>query len=152
MSKKFFTSILVMSLMLIQASTSAGGYQKYLNGDANYIIFDGHQGVARYVVRNTLKVEADEYPYALLSIDWVTVPRAWDGDNTISARDKFYFAYDRNARKIYVVNPQTQELRYLPRDVSRAMGEAAMKAAELAFYLASGEKFYGFSNDFYPER
>ena len=151
MPKNFFAAIVVVSLMLIQ-STASAGYQKYLNGDRNYIMFDGYQGVARYVVRNSLKVEAEKYPYALLSIDWAIVPRAYDGDNTVSSRGKFLFAYERNERKIYSVNPQTQELKYLPRDVSRAMGEAAMKAAEIAFYLASGEKFYGFSNDFYPER
>ena len=148
MSRNFF-AVMLMSLLLIQSAASAA-YQKYLNGDANYILFDGHQGVARYVVRDTLKVDAKN-PYTL-SIDWVTVPRAFDGDDTISARDKFSFVYDRDARKIFVVNPKTDERRYLPRDVSRAEGSAAMCAAEVAFYLSTGEKFYGFSDEFYPDK
>ena len=152
MLKKIFAVILVMSLIALQSTAMADGYQKYLNGDRNYILFDGHQGVGRYLIRSSLRVEAKEYPYVLLSIDWVTVPRAWYGDNSIKSRDKFFFAYDLKVRKIYIVNPQTKETRYLPRDVSRAGGEGAMKAAEITFYLASGEKFYGFSDDFYPER
>ena len=91
-------------------------------------------------------------PYTL-SIDWVTVPRAWEGDNTISARDKFSFVYDRDARKIFVVNPKTDERLYLPRDVSRAEGAMELSAAEVAFYLSTGEKFFGdFSDEFYPDR
>ena len=148
MSRNFF-AVMLMSLLLIQSAASAA-YQKYLNGDGNYILFDGYQGVARCVVRDTLKVDAKN-PYTL-SIDWVTVPRAFDGDNTISARDKFSFVYDCDARKIFVVNPKTDERRYLPRDVSRAEGSAAMCAAEVAFYLSTGEKFYGFSDEFYPDR
>ena len=151
MSRNFFAVLLTLSLLLIQSAASAA-YRKYLNGDRNYIMFDGHQGIARYVVRNTLEVVADEYPRAILAIDWVIVPRAYDGDNTISARYKYCFAYDRDARKIYNVDIKTGDFHYLPRDVSRGGGAATMYAAEIAFYLASGEKFYGFSDEFYPDR
>ena len=150
MSEKLFAAIVVTVLLVIQSTVSAGGYQKFLNGDANCILFDGHQGVARYDVKDTLKVDAQN-PYTL-SIDWVTVPRAWDGDNTVTARDKFCFVYDCDARKIFVVNPKTGERRYLSPNVSRAEGFAAMCAAELAFYLATGEKFYGFADEFYPDK
>ena len=152
MLKKFFTTVLVLSNFLIQSTAMAGGYQKYLNGDRNYILYDGHQGAGRYVVRNSLAVLADEYPMALIGIESVIVPNAYDGSIKISSRNKLCFAYDREARKIYSVNVQTRETKYLPPNVSRAMGEAAMKAAEIAYYLAtSGKKFYGFPDSFYPD-
>ena len=150
MSRNFFAAIVVVTLLLIQSAASAG-YQKYLNGDRNYVLFDGYQGVARYVVRDTLKIEAQN-PYTL-SIDWVTVSPAFDGGDTISERDNFCFAYDRAARKIFVVDTKTDERRYLPRDVSRAEGAMSIQAAEIAFYLSTGEKFFGdFSDEFYPDR
>ena len=55
---------------------------------------------------------------------------------------------DRDALKIYLVTDN--EKIYLPRDVSPTGGETAMRAAELA-YLAFGEKFYGLSDEFYPD-
>ena len=152
MSRNFFAAIVVVSLLLIQ-STASADYPKYLNGDRNYIMFDGHLGDGRYIVRNSLRVEADNYPYLRLSIDWVVVPRAYYGSTEIvGGRQSFHLAYDRNARKIYHVNPQTGDEHYLPRNVSRTGGSSAMYAAEMAFYLVTGEKFYGFSDEFYPDR
>ena len=155
MLKKFFTAVLVLSIFLIQSTAMAGGYQKYLNGDRNYILYDGHQGGARYVVRDSLKVETFSAPSCILSVDWVTVPDAYNGSTRIANRQKSYFGYtwkQGEQRKIFAINVQTKEMRHLPRNVTRAMGEAAMKAAEMAYYLAtSGEKFYGFPDSFYPD-
>lgn len=154
MLKKIFAAVLVLSLFLIESTATAGGYQKYLGGDRNYIIFDGHQGVARYIVRNSLKVETFAEPSCIISIDWVTVPDAYNGSTRIANRQKAYFGYtwkQGEPRKIFTINLQTKEMTHLPRNVSRAGGEAMMKAAEMTFYLVTGQKFYGFSDSFYPD-
>ena len=48
MVRKIFSALLMLSVMLA-GSVALADYQKYLGGDRNYILFDGIQGVGRYV-------------------------------------------------------------------------------------------------------
>ena len=139
MLKKIFATVFVLSIFLIQSSAMAGGYQKYLNGDRNYILYDGHMGTAWYVVRGSLRVEAAQ------------VNNAYDGATTVTSQIRLFFVYDRDKRKaVWIKSPD--DYLVLKRDASRAGGSAMVKAAEMAYYLAtSGEKFFGFSSDFYPD-
>ncbi len=151
MLKKIFATVFVLSIFLIQSSAMAGGYQKYLNGDRNYILYDGHMGTAWYVVRGSLRVEADKYPAAVLSIVSAQVNNAYDGATTVTSQIRLFFVYDRDKREAVWIKSQDDYL-ILKRDASRAGGSAMVKAAEMAYYLAtSGEKFFGFSSDFYPD-
>ena len=150
MLKKIFAAILVVSLLMIQ-STAMAAYPKYLNGDRNYILFDGHMGGGRFIVINSLKVEADQYPAAILSVEYVIVRDADRGGTTITSRDKMYFGYNRKTREAFLIKGKNDFLPLNPRS-SRAMGSGFAAGAEIAFYLAtSGEKFFGsYPAEFYP--
>ena len=152
MLKKIFATVLVLSIFLIQSSAMAGGYQQYLNGDRNYILFDGHQGGARYAVRNSLNIEKYAPPNYVISIDWVYVPDAYNGSTQNTRRNTSRFGYDWDTRKFYTINDKG-EWKLLDPQGSRASGAAFAGEAEIAFYLAYGMKFCGqYNNDFYPDR
>ncbi len=150
MLRKIFSTILIVSLLMIESSAMAA-YPKYLNGDRNYILFDGHQGVGRYLIRNSLKYLGDDPVYAV-SIDWVSVNNADRGSTQISGgRNTYRFGYSVNPKKAY--NLTDGRMNPITPTTTRAMGAATVAAAEMTFYLASsGKKFFGiFSDSFYPD-
>lgn len=57
---KKFLSLTFLTLVLIifsnSSNTSFANYPTHLNGDKNYILVDGHMGVAWYVDRSSLAV------------------------------------------------------------------------------------------------
>ena len=85
------------------------------------------------------------------SIVSAQVNNAYDGATTVTSQIRLFFVYDRDKREAVWIKSQDDYL-VLKRDASRAGGSAMVKAAEMAYYLAtSGEKFFGFSSDFYPD-
>lgn len=151
MLKKIFVAILIAALFMIQSTTSAQSYPKYLNGDKNYILFDGYQGDARYLIRNSLNVR-DDYPVLTASIDWVIVPDAYNGAINVTAKYHSTFVYNRDTWQLFAVAPNGNK-QQLDKNAGRAEGSALVSAAEITFFLASGgEKFFGlFPDDFYPD-
>ena len=148
MVRKIFSALLMLSVMLA-GSVALADYQKYLGGDRNYILFDGIQGVGRYVYAPSLSVDEYNPPRYVISIDWVSVDDAYRGKTQISARDRVRFGYDWDARKIYFVN-DGGEWKMIDPEGSRASGSAFAGAAEIAFALAYNLKFLGiYSEDFY---
>lgn len=143
MLRKIFAVTLVLSVMLA-GSVSFAAYPKNLNGDSNYILFDGIHGVGRYVYAPSLS--ADEYapPRYVISIDWVSAQ-----DRKISNGQRVTFGYDWNAKKISFVRDNGDWSEINP-DGSRAEGSAFIAAAEIAFCLAYNQKFLGtYPDDFY---
>ena len=127
----------MLSAIFLSAVASAE-YPQYLNGDRNYILFDGFQGGARYVCRNSLSVESRN----VISIGWV-----YAEDGKITVRQNVRFGYDLSARKIYFVT-DGGDWKLIEPEGSRASGSAMAGAAEIAFCLAYGEKFLGI----YPDK
>ena len=150
MLKKFFAAILVVSLLMIE-STALAAYPKYLGGDRNYILFDGHMGGARYLVRNSVQVVGDDSYAIVLSADWVAVGDADRGGTKISGRYNCRFGYQWSKGKAF--NITSGKWNPVNPNMSRAAGGAFAGAAEIAFYLASnGKKFFGtYSDSFYPD-
>ena len=64
--------ILLLSLFLFLAMTTSpttfANYPTYLNGDRNFILVDGHMGVAWYVDRSSLKVNQYLPPHYIIMI------------------------------------------------------------------------------------
>ncbi len=50
-------SVLIGLVVLLTASAAFAEYPKYLGGDRNYILCDGHMGVGFYVDRSSLNVQ-----------------------------------------------------------------------------------------------
>ena len=151
MPKKILAVILGLSLFVIHAAATATLYPKYLDGDRNYILFDGYQGVGRYLVRDSLKVKVDAPPAYVISVDWVTVNDADRGSGAISpGKMHTVLAFNTDTRKIFTLVNGKPNL--LKRNASRAEGEALLTLAEFVFYLTTGKKFYGDAPDeFYPD-
>ena len=151
MLKKIFAAILILSVFMIQP-TAMAAYPKYLNGDRNYIMFDGHMGGARYLIRNSRNVEGEDPPAYIISVDWVVVPNADRGSTKISQRYHTVFGYNTNTRQAFTIS-NDGKFNQLNPNASRAEGSALVAAAEITFYLASdGVKFFGiFPDSFYPD-
>ena len=141
MLKKFFSLVLALSVMLAGSSASAVFYPQNFNGDRNYILFDGIQGVGRYVYAPSLSVDEYAPPRYVISIDWVSVQ-----DGKVSNSQRVTFGYDWDAKTVSFVRNSGEWSQINP-DGSRAEGSAFVAAAEIAFCLAYHQKFLGT----YPE-
>ena len=148
---KAAAAIVILSVILIQSAASATVYPKYLDGDRNYILFDGFQGVGRYLVRDSLKVKVDAPPAYVIAVDWVSVNDA-DRNSTAISPGKMHtvLAFNTDTRQLFTL--VKGKLNPLKRDATRAEGEALVRLAEIVFCLTTGEKFYGdLSDEFYPD-
>ena len=152
MMKNLVSLVIVTAIVLVGATTAFADYPNHLGGDRNYIMFDGHQGVGRYIDRSSLNVEYYNPPRYVIAIDWVSVPNADRGATTIDSRYHERFNYDWARGIIYRIGDDGI-LKGIAGKwwdntvVSRAEGGAFAPAAEIAFYLAYGMRFL----DIYPD-
>ncbi|MBR3622405.1 MAG: hypothetical protein IKN43_03530, partial [Selenomonadaceae bacterium] len=71
MIKKILTLTFLTLVLIIFSNTSFANYPTHLNGDKNYILVDGHMGVAWYVDRSSLKVKQYLPPHYIITIEVV---------------------------------------------------------------------------------
>ncbi|MBR2178994.1 MAG: hypothetical protein IJ862_01170 [Selenomonadaceae bacterium] len=152
--KNLVSLIMLLSIMLIGATTAFADYPKYLGGDRNYIFFDGHQGIGRYVDKKSLNVEWYKPPRYIIAIDCVSVPDADRDATAINGRYRERFNYDWARGIIYRINDGTLKgiagKWWDSTEVSRAKDGAFAPAAEIAFGLAYNMKFLEiYPADFY---
>lgn len=125
--------------VILSTSVAMANYPKYLNGDKNYILCDGIQGVAIYAIRNSLKVERYNPPNYIISIDV-----------TENGRMTHCFAYDWETKKAWIIEDNGNWTLIDPNVTMHIIGKYADRA-EMAFYLAYKKKFWGScSENFYP--
>ena len=144
-----FTMLIVLSFASIASASYNDIYDDHLGGDRNYILVDGHMGVAWYLDRSSLVVQKYAPPQYIIAVNIVTVPNADKGYTDISSVQTKRFFYNWKLRQMYVDRGVDNWI-YVPRDGSFAEVGITGPTGEMAFYLAYGMKFYGNRNsDFY---
>ena len=171
---KNFLTLTFLTLVLIifsnSSNTSFANYPTHLNGDKNYILVDGHMGVAWYVDRSSLTVQSYNPPSYIIAVNVISAQSAIDdvqdfyngGEGVAIGIKTYRFSYDWNSRSMYV-DGGSQGWEYLNPWGCWAETGIRMPAGEMAFALAYGLRFYGefvkesydgtmyhpFDNDFY---
>ena len=125
-------------------------YPNHLGGDDNYILVDGHMGVAWYLDRSSLYVEKYEPPQYIIAVNVCQVNGADRGNTAISRVLTERFFYNWDLRQMYVDRDGSSNWRYLDPNGSWVATGIVMPAGEMAFYLAYDMRFYGcFDSEFY---
>jgi len=142
MIKKFLT-LTFLTLVLIFSNSSNTSFAKYpthLNGDKNYILVDGHMGVAWYVDRSSLKVVSAQSAINDEN-DFYS-----GGRGVITGRKLYHFAYHWDSKQMYLGDGSyygAADWKYIDPRGSWADTGIIMPAGEMAFALAYNMKFYG---------
>lgn len=146
-------SVLIGLVVLLTASAAFAEYPKYLGGDRNYILCDGHMGVGFYVDRSSLNVQKYDPPQYIISIKVISVENADRGSTEMGRVQTKRFFYNYDLRQMYVARDGNEDWRYLNPKGSWAETGVVMPAGEMAFALAYHLKFYGktasFEDSFY---
>ena len=156
MLKKIFMLALLLNVTI--CATAVAGIGKcptYLDADKNYILFAdlGAHGAGLYVDRKSVNVIQKDKGGCIISIDEVQVPDADLGKTKIANRYTHHYSYvfEKNVVMRFVdeddkwvkVNPNITN----PEDENFTYDA---KIAEMAYYMATGKKFFGtFDKDFY---
>ena len=56
-------------LVMVIGSVASANYPTHLNGNANYILVDGHMGTAWYVDKSSLVVQKYEPPQYIIAVN-----------------------------------------------------------------------------------
>ena len=149
--KKLFSMCLFMLVMVI-GSVASANYPTHLNGNANYILVDGHMGTAWYVDKSSLVVQKYEPPQYIIAVNVVSARSAYDDENDFyqhGGRGKimdtktYRFFYNWDRTEMYVDSTGNDGWVRLKPLGSWAETGVSMPAGEMAFYLAYNMKFYG---------
>lgn len=157
MIKKFLTLTFLTLVIIIfsnSSNTSFANYPTHLNGDKNYILVDGHMGVAWYVDRSSLKVKQYLPPHYIITIEVVSAESAINdvndfysgGRGIITGRKLYHFAYHWDSKHMYLGDDSdygAADWKYIDPRGSWADTGIIMPAGEMAFALAYNMKFYG---------
>lgn len=150
MKKILLLLSLVCTLLLAGTAMAYDPYPNHLGGDDNYILVDGHMGVAWYLDRSSLYVEKYEPPQYIIAVNVCQVNGADRGNTAISRVLTERFFYNWDLRQMYVDRDGSSNWRYLDPNGSWASTGIVMPAGEMAFYLAYDMRFYGcFDSEFY---
>lgn len=142
--------IFATTIMISISQANAYFYPKNLNGDPNFILCDGFQGVGWYIDRSSLYVEKYAPPQYIIQVNVVTVDDAINGDNVkISETKNYRFFYNMKFGKMYVDRTGNADWYYLDPHGNRAATGMALPAGEATFALAYKSKFYGLYNELY---
>ena len=147
MKKIFLSALILFGLMLTFQPSAQAAYPAHINGDHDYILTFGRQGVGYYVQRSSLNVEQYKPPIYILSIKVYYVNDADRGGTRLSQPTTLRFRYDWDSRAMY--SDSAGKWNYI--DPKQYASNVAI--GEMAFYIAYGKKFYGtngyFNDDFY---
>lgn len=147
--KKLIISFMAVFMLMI-STAFASPYPDHLNGDPNYILCDGHMGVAWYVDRSSLNVQKYAPPQYIIAVNVVTVPDADKGSMAISQVKTYRFFYNSDLVRMYLDRNLNDDWSYIAPNGSWAQTGIVMPTGEIAFALAYNYKFYGnFGDEFY---
>lgn len=144
-------SIVLLLSVLVMSSVAFANYPRYLNGDENFILIDGHMGTGWYVDRTSLEVQDYDPPQYIIAVNVISARSAIDdekdfyngGMGVITGVSTKRFFYNWDSRQMYIDRDGNSDWRYLDPNGSWAETGIAMPAGEMAFALAYGLKFYG---------
>ena len=140
LSKKIILIISCFLLLAIKNNLAFAQYPDYLKGNRNYILSGGHMGQGWYLDRTTLKVLQNNPPHYLITVDVVEVANADRGNTEITCRNNCRYSYDETRNKMF---SYWQGTWHYVEPVGSMAQTGHEFSGEMAFYLATGKKFYG---------
>lgn len=120
----------------------SASYPTYLGGNSNYVLVDGHMGVAWYLDRSSLVVQKYAPPQYIIAVNVGKVNDADRGNTSISDVKTFRFFYNYDLQRIYIDRTGTDDWVYINPNGSRAETGVALPTGRKAFALAYGISFY----------
>ena len=138
MIKRIVPLFLMFAIMIV-CNEALADYPEHLNGNPNYILCDGHQGIGVYVDKSSLNVQEYNPPSYRIAINVVYVSDADRGGTRITGGDTREFLYNWDEKKIY--ERMNGRWKYLNPNGSRAEGAYRVRAGEIAFQLAYNMHF-----------
>ena len=150
MMKKILFLLLFLFLAVAALPSAYANYPTYLNGDRNFILVDGHMGIAWYVDWSSLVVQSYEPPSYIIAVNVISAQSAIDdvqdfyhgGEGTVTGIKTYRFSYDWGSRRMYA-DSGSQGWKYLNPWGCWAETGIRMPAGAMAFALAYGLRFYG---------
>ena len=140
-SKKLFVVISCLMLLLtIRSNSVSAQYPDYLKGNRNYILCGGHMGQGWYLDKTSLVVKQNNPPHYIITVDVLEVANADRGKTDITYRNNCRFSYDGAKKKMY---SYWQNAWHYVEPVGSMAQTGHEFSGEMAYYLVTGEKFYG---------
>ena len=124
----------------------------YWNGDRNYPLVAGKQGLAWYLDKNSIETRRIDNTNILIACEVVQIDEQGHenyktrNDGTLRSRDTSFYYYDEGSTKMYVLQVENGEVkgkRFLDPLGSEASSGRTMDIGEAAYYVACRKKFYG---------
>lgn len=156
--RKVVSLVFCLAILMV-SSVAFANYPRFLNGDENYILVDGHMGIAWYLDRSSIDVLAEDPPGYFIEVTVVTAKSAIDderdfyergGAGKIIETEQYNYLYNRETMVMCVHNREAQKWVEIDPWGPWAQTGIRMPAGEMAYYLTYGKKFYGQSERYSP--
>ncbi len=139
MLRKIFSIVLLLSITICAATVSA---VKDPANDSNLVKFYQHQGLENYLLKDSLRVGERKFQLRLISFEYIVYDSIQPSNTRWDKKENMAFAYDESARKVYFFD-QNGGLLFLDPNGTIAEGSGYAPGAEMVYYLATRQKFYG---------
>ena len=152
---KKFVVIFLTAYCFIASVAFAESPPKFYNNDKNYPLIYPHNGMPRYLDKNSIKVEVSDPPYYIIKASTITVvnPKHYkfEGNGISSQEYTFFYDEDEVDMRCYDTNNVESYHNWLylrPHyivDSGNAITGVGIPACvgEASFYISQGRKFYG---------
>lgn len=147
MLKKIFSVLILLSVTICASATAA--IQDPAD-DPNLVKFYQHQGLENYLYQNSLRVKTKK-SMKVISFKFIVYDSINPEDTDWDRKENMEFAYDESTRKVYFID-QNGDLDFLDPNGTIAEGSGYAPGAEIVYYLATGNRFYGtYEDEFYEK-
>lgn len=144
----------VAFIMLFCSNMAFAAYPIHFNGDNNYVLVYGKQGVATYLDKSSVAVCKENENIYMITVSTIT---SWETELNSGIwlnkgnRD-WAFIYKKNDVAMYNrVEKGEEPWSYIPPLGSEAVSGKRMCVGELAYAIAFNKKYYG-AHSFYNEK
>lgn len=147
MLKKIFSVLILLSVTICASATAE---IKDPADDPNLVKFYQHQGLENYLYQNSLRVKTKN-SMKVISFKFIVYDSINPEDTDWDRKENMEFAYDESTRKVYFID-QNGDLDFLDPNGTIAEGSGYAPGAEIVYYLATGNRFYGtYEDEFYEK-
>lgn len=146
MLKKIFSVLILLSVTICAATTSA--ISRNPANDPNLLRFYAHQGLESYLFQDSLRTK-EENSLKIISFKFIVYDSINPSRTHWDRIENMEFGYDESVRKVYLFD-QMGNARFLDPNGTIAEGSGYAMGAEIVYYLATGNRFYGtYDDEFY---
>ncbi len=144
MCKKIFSTFILLTF--ICGFSFAATKNPY--NDPNLIKFYQHQGYVNFLFLDSIQSHFQD-SLRIISFNFFVFDSIQPANTDWDRIQSMQFAYDESTRKVYFIYPNG-DLLFLDPNGSIAQGAGYAFGAEIVYFLATGNRFYGsFDDDFY---